>query len=246
MLLNTDVATALSTHAQRVHACLQQCTQCTQCAHTCFVFPFVFRRRRQLRLHPVFLRRFHHRLAPQQARPSAPPSLSPNFLRSTIRLTSEDESPVGRTAPMLTLDLCPTAAASEELAAFAKRVEGELYDLFAAEASHTRHTDSFFWTSQAAETHKTGAPATLYEVRARAHLIDARSSCTYTYARRYSDALAFTASDEGEAACAQRPPPPCFRLFLDRGQRRAHRRRQRVLRPVAAALVRVQMALKGE
>ena len=59
---------------------------------------------------------------------------------------------------MLTLDFCPTAAAGEELAAFVKRVEGELYDLIAAEASHTRHTDSFFWTSQAAETYKTGAP----------------------------------------------------------------------------------------
>ena len=102
LLLNTDVVTALPTHAQRVHVCLQQCTQC---AHTCFVF----RRRRQLRLHPVFLRRLHHRLAPQQARPSTPPSLPSNFLRSTVGLTSEDESPVGRTAPMLTLDLCPTA-----------------------------------------------------------------------------------------------------------------------------------------
>jgi len=60
---------------------------------------------------------------------SAPPSLTPNFLRSTVRLTSEDESPVGRTAPMLTLDLCPTAAAGDKLAAFAKRVKGELYDL---------------------------------------------------------------------------------------------------------------------
>ena len=93
--------------------------------------------------------------------------LPPNFLRSTVGFTSEDESPVGRTAPMLTLDLCPTAAAGE-LVAFAKRVEGELYDLFAAvpdagdaaEASHARHTDSFFWTSQAAEPHKTGAPHT--------------------------------------------------------------------------------------
>ena len=47
--------------------------------------------------------------------------------------------------------------------------------------------------------------ATHYEVRALAHLIDARSSCTHAharFARRYSDALAFTASDEGKAACA--------------------------------------------
>jgi len=147
---------------------------------------------------------------------------------------------------MLTLDFCPTAAAGEELAAFVKRVEGELYDLIAAEASHTRHTDSFFWTSQAAETHKTGAPATLYEVRARAHLIDARSSCTYTYARRYSDALAFTASDEGKAACANALP----HLNFDSSSTAAndvHIGDVNVYYDaVAAALVRVQMALKGE
>ena len=85
--------------------------------------------------------------------------------------------------------------------------------MFAAEASHTRHTDSFFWTSQAAETHKTGAPATLYEVRARAHLIDARSSCTNSHARiarRHSDALAFTTTDEGKAACANALPHLTF------------------------------------
>ena len=83
---------------------------------------------------------------------------------------------------MLTLDFCPTAAAGEELAAFVKRVEGELYDLIAAEASHTRHTDSFFWTSQAAETYKTGAPHTTRYARVLVSLTLAHPVLTLTLA----------------------------------------------------------------
>ena len=89
-----------------------------------------------------------HQLSAFGPTKSAPPVLPLNCPHEPQKYgRGEDESPVGRKAPMLTLDLCPTAAAGE-LAAFAKRAEGELYDLFtaapddgdAASASQTRHT----------------------------------------------------------------------------------------------------------